>query len=221
MKKIIFALFIINFLLIPSFFIKTYAADTDYLAYIEIIMTTGKLIRNYTREESEALKIKSEKQMAFGVSIAVDNAATPATYISSILVSYENSGTTDIEFVKEIQIETNQTISFSTGGQVSGGASGNIKKVKAEVAAKANVNYSKTSEKSVKEKKQMKLKVEANSKMILYLTGDLLVYNGYFSMYAFFVKQLSAPYEFIRLNTQYERLEKASINEDLIVEGGK
>ena len=35
--------------------------------------------------------------------------------------------------------------------------------------------------------------------------------------YAFFIKQYSAAYEFVILNTQYERLEQAKIDEDLII----
>lgn len=222
MKKLIFFLFIVNFLIIPMFFVSVYAEDTDYLAYIEVVMTTGKLIRNYTTTEMTELKTRSEKAIPFGISIAKDNVGTKATYISSILVSYENAGTSAIELTKEIQVETKQKISFSSGGQVSGGLGGNIKKIKAEIAAKADVNYSKVTEESVKEKKTMKINVDPNTKMILYLTGDLLVYNGCFSYYLLFIKQFSAAYEFVILNTQYERLEQALINESFDIDtGGK
>ena len=218
MKKIIFFLFVVNFLILPLSFLDVYAEDSDYLAYIELIMSTGKLIRNYTTEEMTELKKKTEQFAFFGITIAKDNVGTKATYISSIVVSFENSGTSAIELTKEIQVETNQKISFSTGGQISGGIGGNLKKIKGELAAKADVKYSEERSQSVKEKKTMKIKIEPNTKMILYLTGDLLVYNGCFSYYSFFIREFSAAYEFVILNTQYERLEQAKINEDLIVE---
>ena len=211
----------VNFLIIPCFFVNVYAEDTDYLAYIEIVMSTGKLIRNYTKEEMADLKARSESNTFFGISIAKDNVGTKATYISSILVSYENSGTSPIELTKEVQVETNKKVSFSTSGSVSGSIGGNIKKIKGELAAKADVKYSESTEVSVKEKKTMKLKVDPNTKMILYLTGDLFIYNGCFSCYSFFVKEFSAAYEFVILATQYERLEEATINEDLLVKAGE
>ena len=218
MKKIIFFLFTVNFIIIPLFFVDVYAEeDSDYLAYIEVVMSTGKLIRNYTRDELNDLKEKSQMLTFFGYALAKDNVGTKASYISSIVVSFENSGPSTIEISKEIQVETNQKISFSSGGQVSGGIGGNIKKVKAELAAKADIKYSEERSQSVKEKKTMKISIEPNTKMILYLTGDMLVYNGCFTYYAFFIKQYSAAYEFVILNTQYERLEQAKIDEDLII----
>ena len=218
MKKIIFFLFMVNFFIIPLFFVDVHAEDSDYQAYIEVVMSTGKLIRNYTTEEFEELKKKTEQQTFFGYRVAKDNVGIKATYISSIVVSYENSGPSTIELSKEISVETNQKITFSSGGSISGGLGGNIKKIKAELAAKVDIKYSEERSQSVKEKKTMKIRIEPNTKMILYLTGDLLVYNGCFSYYAFFIKQYSAAYEFVILNTQYERLEQAKINEDLIVE---
>ncbi len=219
MKKLIFFLFMLNFIVLPMFYVETYAADTDYLSYIEVIMTKGKLIRDYTTEEMIELKIKSENQLFFGISIAKDNVATKATYISSILVSYENAGTSPIELSKSIEVETNQKISFSSSSSLSGGLGGNINKIKAELAAKADLKYSESREKSVTEKKKMDLKIDPNTKMILYLTGDLLVYNGCFSYYEFFIKRFSASYEFVVLNTQYERLETALISEAITLEG--
>lgn len=217
MKKIILFLFTLNFMILPLFMVKAYAADIGYLSYIEIIMTTGKLVRDYTPEEYKELVKKTEKPMALGIAIASDCKAVPATYISSILVSYENAGTTDIEFSKTIQIETNNKITFSSSAQGSKTISGEYKKIKGQIASKIDLDYKQSYEKSVKEKKEMKILVEANSKMILYLTGDLLVYNGVFSEYVLFIKHFSAPYEFIVLTSQYERLEKATINEDLII----
>lgn len=218
MKKLFLLLFIANFIIIPMFFFKAHAAtDNDYLSYIEIVMSTGKLIRNYTSEEFQELKRKTEKPSMFGVEVAKDCQGVPATYISSILVSYENAGTSDIEFTKTVVIETNLKMSFSTSGSLSGSLSGNIKKIKAQIAAKADMDFKASYEKSIKEKKEVKVKVEANSKMILYITGDLTVNNGVFSSYIFYVRELTMPYEFVRLNTQYERLEKAKIDEDLII----
>lgn len=217
MKKLLILFFIINFIILPLFMIRAYAVDIGYLSYIEIIMSTGKLVRDYTTEEYAELRKKSEKVIGLGISIAQDCKAVPATYISSILVSYENAGTSDIEFSKTIQVETNNKISFSSSASGSKTISGEYKKIKGQIASKIDLDYKQSYEKSVKEKKEMKIKVEANSKMILYLTGDLLVYNGVFSEYVCFVKTLSAPYEFIILTSQYERLEKATINEDIII----
>lgn len=217
MKKFIITLFIINFIVLPLFMVKAYSADIGYLSYIEIVLSTGKLVRDFTPEELSKLKKATEKPTMLGLNVVGECRAVPASYISSILVSYENAGTTDIEFSKTIQVETNNKITFSSSASESKTVAAEYKKIKGQIAKKIDLDYKQSYEKSVKEKKEVKIKVEANSKMILYLTGDLLVYNGAFSQYICFVKTVSAPYEFIVLTSQYERLEKATINEDLVI----
>ena len=134
-------------------------------------------------------------------------------YLKEIIEKAKKDG---IEYIK---INCQSDISLDIGIEVNTGkkyafresAAGTIKKVKAEAAGKASIDYSKTTTKSVKEKRTMKLTVEANSRLIVYLTGEVTVTNGVCSVYYMFHKAYTGAFEFVTLKSQFSKLEKRSI----------
>lgn len=211
MKKIIVVLLLIIFVVMPFKVFNCYAESSDYLSYSEVMLSSGKLIRYYTQEELMELYKKTDGIYLYSIVIYIDNKAIDGSYISNTLYSVDNTSATDIEYTLEYTIETNNKVSFQTGGQLSASAAGTIKKVKAEAAGKASIDYSKTTTKSVKEKRTMKLTVEANSRLIVYLTGEVTVTNGVCSVYYMFHKAYTGAFEFVTLKSQFSKLEKRSI----------
>ena len=217
--KIKIFLFTILFILIPLNFVEASEVlndtNNDYKTFVEIILSSGKMLKNFTDEEmDEYLKPTREGVHFYEVVINPVNKEVKGTYISSTLFSVENKSKTDVRYEVSIMVETSNTVSFSASGSVSASAGGNINKIKAEAAAKSSVEYSNKTTKSVKEKKQMDLIVEANSRAIIYLMGDITVTNGVLSLYGFFFKLCEGGYEFVTLNSQYARLEKDVIWKD-------
>lgn len=217
--KIKIFLFTILFILIPLNFVDASEVlndtNNDYKTFVEIILSSGKMLKNFTNEEmDEYLKPTREGVHFYEVVINPVNKEVKGTYISSTLFSVENKSKTDVRYEVSIMVETSNTVSFSASGSVSASAGGNINKIKAEAAAKSSVEYSNKTTKSVKEKKQMDLIVEANSRAIIYLMGDITVTNGVLSLYGFFFKLCEGGYEFVTLNSQYARLEKDVIWKD-------
>ena len=210
MNKFIILVFFIACVLIPLATVTTYANSYEYLAYSEIIMSSGKLLRDFTEEEYKEAVKHTEGNYFFEIKIYPVNKNVRAPYISQTVMSYYNTSSTDITFTKLIEVETNQKVTFNTGGSLSASASGNIKKVKAEAAAKGSVSYSKQQEKSYKEKLEQKFVVEAGSSIIVYLTGSLIVSNGVASIYDFFHKSCSGGYEFVTITEQYIRIVKST-----------
>lgn len=212
MKRLILLLFFVVFIFFPMFSLEAKEVNTEYWSYPEIIMSSGKLLKNFTEKEYEELYNQIDGVHFLEIIIKQANVNVKASYISDVLLSYENRGKTNVELNKTVSIETNQKMSFSTSGNLSVGGAGTLKKVKLEASAKASISYSSSSEESIKEKRDMKIIVEPNSKMIMYLTGDLTISNGVVKIYEFFFNIYSGGYECATINTQYVRLEKETID---------
>lgn len=210
MKKLTILIFIFIFCIFPLMTVDVYA-NSEYQTYVEIIMTSGKLLKDFTKEEKKAILKEAEGVYFYKNKINQVNTEIPATYISNTLFSVDNTSATDLEYNVSVSIETKNKISFSTSGSLSASGKGTIKAIKADVSGKAGIEYSKSSEESVKETKTMNIVVEGNSRAIIYLTGEITVSNGMIVIYRFFMKMYSGGYEFVTLKSQYARIEKVGI----------
>lgn len=207
-------LFLFIILLFPKLFVVKAVSDTntEYQTYVEIIMSSGKLLRDFTKEELNSYLEEINQGVHFyEVLVYPVNKNVKSTYITNTLFSVDNTSASTVEYSFSVQVETTNVVSFSSTVTVSSSVGGNIKKVKAEASAKTNIEYSEKNTTSIKEKRTMDIKVEPNSRAIIYLMGDITITNGVFSVYDFFINVLNGGYEFAILNTQYARLEKATI----------
>lgn len=212
MKKKFIILFLIIYLLFPVCWLNGYATESsDYLSYSEIMLSSGKLIRYYTKEEYEELIRQTEGTHWMDIVVYIDNKAVDGSYISNTLYSVENTSKTAIEYNLEYSIETNNKVSFQTSESLSASGGGTINKVKVECAAKASIDYSTTTSTSVKEKRTMKLTIEPNSRLIVYLTGEVTVTNGVAAVYYWWVRAYVGAFEFVTLKSQFSKMEKRSI----------
>ena len=187
-------------------------AETDYQSFVEIVMSSGKLLKNFTLKELDELMPRTDGTYFFTAVVYPIAKNVQASYISNTLFSVHNKGETSITYDIDVQVEMNNKVSFSTSGQISGSGSGNINKIKAEASAKAGVEYSNSTTISRKEKQTMKITVEPGSRCIIYLTGNLTVNNGVCAYYEFFYRSLYGGYEFVTLESQYAKIEKVKIN---------
>ena len=217
MKKIYVTLFILSFTFFCFKTLRVHASpteetNTEYLTYSEIIMSSGKLLKDYTKEElDEYLAPITTGVHFYNVFVTPINENIKSTYITNTLFSVDNKSASSVEYSFSVQVETTNVVSFSASLSTSASAGGTFKKVKAEASVKSNIEYSNKTTTSVKEKRTMDLVVEPNSRAIIYLMGEITITNGVFSIYEFFFNILYGGYEFAILNTQYARLEKATI----------
>ena len=211
MKKIVFLAFF-YFVFIFGV-LDVYAEDdvADYLTYSEIMLSSGKLIRDFTDEERKQIYLNTEGVCFFGTIVYIENKAVDGSYISNTLYSIDNTSQTTIEYNLDYTVETNNKVSFQSTDTLNGSISGNTKKIKADLAAKATIDYSTQTTKSTKEKRSMKLEIEPNSRLIVYLTGDISITNGSFSWYNFYCKTYTGCFEFVTLKSQFSKMEKRSI----------
>ncbi len=211
-KKIVVILLIFMFLFFTNS-LKAYAIEDscDYLTYQEIIMSSGKLIKNFTEEERKEILARSPGTIFYGIHVLPENQSVKASYIASVKECMENMGTTPITINVDYQVETNSKVSFSSSGSISTGASGTINKIKAEASAKSNVEYSNSTTKSVKEKKTLSITVEGGSQYMVVVKGNLSISNGMVEVYFFWIRIGYGCYEFVTLESQYAALEKRMI----------
>lgn len=212
MKRIISISLITLFTIFILGYLECHAEENaDYLTYSEIMLSSGKLMKNFTVEEKEEMYKHTEGVYWMNISVYVENVSVDGTYISNTLYSVDNTSQTSIEYTLDYTIETNNKVSFQTTDTLSGNIGFTKNKIKSELAAKATIDYSEVTTKSVKEKRNMKLEVEPNSRLIVYLTGDITITNGCFSVYCFWHRTYLGCFEFVTLKSQFSKLEKRSI----------
>ena len=212
MKKILI-LSSIAFLLLTISIMSNQASAVliaEYLTYPELIMESGKLSRDFTSKEYDKYLEGTYTNWMFGIAVNVVNKNVRTSYISDVIYSYTNNSNTDIKYTLDIQKETKKTCSFQTSASVGGSASGNINKIKAEVSAKANVDYATTEVQSEKVTQKYDVVIEAHSNIIVFLEGHLLITNGVLSIYDFWIRT-SGSFELAILQDQSIRVEKSSI----------
>ncbi len=212
MKKIISLCLICLLVGGIQFFLTIQASTDDYMAFSEIMMNEGKLLCNFTEEEMKELLKKVEKRKFYGISVYEENKNVDASYISNTLYSVENRGQTDVTYDIVVEVETVNKVSFNASGSLNGSASGKTSGgIKGEIGAKCGVEFSDATTTSRKEKQTMKLTVEAGSRAIIYLTGNLTITNGVAASYITFIRAAEGGFEIVTLKNQYARVEKAPI----------
>ena len=211
-KKSMLLTFLFLYVIFIFGYINVYAEEAaDYLSYSEIMLSSGKLIKDFTDEERMAMYKYIEGSYFIEVVPYFENKSVDGSYISNTLYSIDNTSQTSIEYTLEYTVETNNKVSFQTTESISNQFGFTAGKIKGDLAAKGTIDYSEVTTKSVKEKRIMKLEIEPNSRLIVYLTGNLSVTNGCFSLYFFGNKTFTSCFEFVTLKSQFSKMEKRSI----------
>ncbi|MBQ9124547.1 MAG: hypothetical protein IJY14_02535 [Acholeplasmatales bacterium] len=213
MKKLLILIFLsFLFTIKPGYIHAVDSANSDYTTFSEITMSTGKLLQNFTDEEyKEYYSHLKEPDFKTRVQIYEVNHLVSATYISNTLYSIENRGNTDIEYDLSIEIEKNNKVSCISSLDTSGSIGGSISKIKGELETKLAIKIDKESTKSEKTVEQLKLVVEAHSRAIVYLCGNLVISNGVYALSMYGVIYEQSGYEVVTMMNQYVRIEKVAI----------
>ena len=209
MKKIsTILILLISFM---SFYLVEVKASTDdYKTFNEIIMSNGKLLRYFTKEELDSYK-KNLKNKFMGVDVYIVNKNVEATYISETLYNVYNSGNTNIEYQLDIEVQKSEKITWEVDGNLSAAAKGTIKMFQVNLESEVGVNYKNVTESSIKETEKLDLIVEPNSRAIIYLMGRARVTNGVARVCIMFIPTATFGFEYFTIINQYPRLEKRTI----------
>lgn len=183
----------------------------DYTTFSSINVTDGKLLRDYTDSELKQLYKTVESRKFSGWKYNILQKNVPVSFISSVVFSMYNSGTTAMKYKVNVTSENTVKTSISCTGSISYKLSGEIKKFKngLDTALKIEGSYSETQ--LVKEQENLEVEIDPGTICVVYIQGEGLLTNGVASHYTFWVRTQTGGFEYFTITDSYLRIEKIKI----------
>lgn len=208
MKKLVLLLFIFTFGLLG---ITQSYADSNYQAFEEIEIESGKLLEDFTSSEYSKYYKKVNKRKFFGWRVYTVNKDIKCQYITETIFSYYNDGYTPFSYRYKVNEETTSKVSLSATGSIGIDHSKQDQKFKKNLdgSLKLSAEYTNTSKKT--ESYELEIDVDPGTQVDLYIYGEGKITNGVAARYAFWFRTHKGGYEVFVVTTQYTRLEKKRI----------
>lgn len=208
MKKWFLFLFVLIVFTVKTSTIK---ADSDYKAFQEIQIESGKFLSEYTNSDFKKHYKKVNKRKFWGWRVHEVNTDKKVVYKAETMFSYLNDGETPIEYNYKYNKKHVNTRSLSSSGTIKIDASGTIEKFKGGLNTTLNLNNTSKTETTEVEEYNLKTKVDPGTMLNLYIAGEGKITNGVASNYLFWIRKERGGYEIFTITTQYYRLEKVRI----------
>ncbi len=191
---------------------STKAYNSDYSTFREIVIEGNqKLLENWTDSEYKSYLAPTNKRKMFGWKINYVLKNAQATFISEVLYSYYNDGTTGMD----IKFTSNEENSYKRVTQVKGGLSltgkASNKKLSGGLEASLDTSCTVTDEYSSKDTWEQKITVDPQTKVVVYIDGTAKVTNGCATKYSMFLKCFQGAFEIFIITSQYPRIEKTRV----------
>lgn len=208
MKKIVFSVlfFMVTFVCMPKI-----EADSNYHAYEEITLSSGKLLDDFSDSDYKKYYKKVNKRKFMGWRTYVVNDDVDASYITETMFSYYNDGYTPISYAYTLEQSSQSKLALSASGSISvKSSSTNVKfKNNLEGSIKLSADYQITT--NEKETYEIEFDVDPGTQVNLYIYGEGVVTNGVAARYFFWTRAQKGGFELFLVTTQYQRLEKTRI----------
>ena len=208
MKKICYAILLFcSLLLLP----QTAYADSNYTSFESIELSSGKLLKSYTKSEYKKYYKKVKKSKFMGWRTYKVYKDIECNYVTETLFSYYNDGYTPIEYEYSLDRKTTSKLSLSASGSIgiSSNKSGQSFKNNLNGSLKLSADYNQSDE--INESYEIKLEVDPKTQVDLYIAGTGLITNGVAARYVFFIRVNKGGFEAFVVTSQYHRLEKKRI----------
>ncbi|MDD2575298.1 MAG: hypothetical protein PHD47_02375 [Acholeplasmataceae bacterium] len=186
-------------------------ADSNYKAYEELNLESGKLLSAFTKSDFNKHYKKVTKRKFYGWRINQVNTDIKVTYKTETLFSYYNDGYSKIEYTYEQTKKSTKTRSLSSTGSIGVKVSGSVDKFKGGLDSSLKLTDSNSSTDLIEEDYKLKVSVEPGTMLNLYIYGEGLISNGVAANYLFWIRTAKGGYEIFTVTTQYYRLEMVKI----------
>lgn len=208
MKKIIVFIMLFSMLLVSS---NCIFADSNYQAFEELEIDSGKLLADFTSSEYKTYYKKVNSRKFFGWRIHEVNKDIGCSYITETIFSYYNDGYTPFRYTYKVSEETTSKLSLSATGSIGIKSSSTSPKFKnnLEGSLKLSAEYTQTTKKT--ETYELEIEVDPGTQVDLYIYGEGKISNGVAAYYAFWIRTNKGGYEIFVVTTQFTRLEKKRI----------
>lgn len=217
MKKNIL-LILISFLVISCFVIKNKSTDaagssdySNYETFSYMQFSKGKLLKNYSDEELAPYKKKTSKRKFTGWRIAYIDYRCRCNFTSKTILSIVNGGTSDMDYTLEQTETTMDKVSVSVKGSLKTSVSGTVKKFKGGLDSALGIETSQDSTVTCKTSETLKIKIDAGTKVVIYLKGSGYLTNGHATFYDMWIKAYKGYFEFFELVDVYLKIVKEKI----------
>ena len=208
-------LIVINTLIILIIFSnKSYAATNtsgDYLSYAALNCNSGKLIRDYSKSTINDY-LKQTKKRGFDCwNYITLTKNTKADFISEMIYSFYNSGTTPISYKVDIEKQVTTKTQFSLTGSLEFEISGKTKEISSGLDKAVKVDTSYVEQTLVKNNEKLSIDIDPNTLCVIYIEGSGLLTNGVASRYLLWICIESGTFEFFTITNSYLRIEKIKL----------
>jgi len=186
-------------------------ADSNYHAYEELHVNSGKLLSDYTDKEYKKYYKKVMKRKFMGWRKYTVNSDLETHYITETKFSYYNDGYSAISYHYEYESSSYSKLALSATGSIQMSSSSNKTSFKnnLEGSLKLSADYQLTKEET--ESVEIDFDVDPGTQVDLYIYGEGLITNGVAARYFFWIRAQKGGYELFLVTTQYQRLEKTRI----------
>lgn len=213
-KKLWSILIVIWFLIILDN--KVLANDNDenttnYNNYQDVILSTGKLLRDFTVDDMNTYLNEISNAKMFGYRIRNINENVKATFICSTDYEIYNETSGDITFDVSIKQETSCTTMMSASGSIKTSVKGKYKVLDGSLNTETGFESKITQESAKVVTSTYKVKLEPGSKYIVMTKGDAYITNGVAIYYFFWFKINKGGYEYFSPTNRYQVYEKVSV----------
>ncbi len=208
MRKI--CVFLMLFGILLSFDVQSHA-DSNYKAFEDLNVESGKLLSDYTTSEYNQYYKKVNRRKFFGWRVYAVNEDLECNYVTETIFSYYNDGYTPFKYHYKVAEESTSKVSLSATGSIGIKSTSTSTKFKNNLdgSLKLSTDYTSSSKKT--ESYELEIQVDPGTQVDLYIYGEGKITNGVASYYAFWFRTQKGGYEVFLVTTQYTRLEKKRI----------
>jgi hypothetical protein len=186
-------------------------ADDDYQRFESMDLTSGMLLKDYSKTDYKRYYKEVDKRRFFGWRVNKVYEDIKVSYVTETLFSYYNDGYTPIEYSYDFVFEKTSKINVSATGSIAlkqgkkeGAFANNL-----DAALKITAAYDSTEK--TKETIKIALDVDPGTQVNLYIYGEGTITNGVAARYFFWFRLARGGFEVFTVTTQYHRLEKVRI----------
>lgn len=209
MKKIIS--FTLVLLVLLSVNLKGEEVSADHLTYQKMDIYGGQLLKDYSEEEIQEGCDEINDRKFYGWETNDFTKGAKCYFTAYTIFSYYNAGTTAIEYKYTSTVTRTTKVSFDATGSVGYDLSGTKSGFKHGLKTSLKLEYSYDDTVIDKEYIEIEFKCDPKTRVIMYVVGEGVIYNGAAKRYICWFEAGEGGYEYFVTQTMYQVLEKVEI----------
>jgi hypothetical protein len=185
--------------------------QASYEQFESFNLISGKTLADYSKEDYEKYHPYVMRPKWMGYRVMTVHSRLKASYVKETLFSYYNDGFTAIDYTFKSTYTMSKTIQVSVTGSLSYGGTQTEKAFKKGLDSALKITSDYKQSESETRVIEVKIKVDPQTQVDLYVYGEGYLTNGVAAEYVFFFRKHLGGFEYFEVTTEYQRLEKYRI----------